>query len=116
MHQTTIRFGSELWEKLELAAEDGGISVAQYVREAAIERLARRGSLGDFGGLPANRVASAAKHSESALEMPRALEAESEHQRLHAQKLRATAEVSRDATRGGADHGDVALMSARGHS
>jgi predicted DNA-binding protein len=43
MHQTTIRFGHELWEELETAAEEGGVSVAQYVREAAIERLVRRG-------------------------------------------------------------------------
>lgn len=51
MHQTTIRFGHELWDTLELAAENGGVSVAQYVREAAIERLARSGAFGD-GGSP----------------------------------------------------------------
>lgn len=40
MHQTTIRFGGELWESLQEAAGSGGVSVAQYVREAAIARVA----------------------------------------------------------------------------
>lgn len=96
MHQTTIRFGSELWEKLEHAAEDGGISVAQYVREAAIERLARSESLGDFGELSTNRLASAARNSEAAREASRALEAQSKLQRSRALKLRAGAEATRE--------------------
>jgi hypothetical protein len=41
MHQTTLRFGPELWAQLEEAARTAGISIAQYVREAAIVRLAR---------------------------------------------------------------------------
>jgi len=41
MHQTTLRFGPELWTQLEAAALRAGISIAQYVREAALERLAR---------------------------------------------------------------------------
>lgn len=44
MHQTTIRFGSELWDALAHAAAADGISVAQFVREAAVERLARSGA------------------------------------------------------------------------
>jgi predicted DNA-binding protein len=56
MHQTTIRFGHELWDTLEHAAEDGGVSVAQYVREAAIERLARSGALGDVDETSKHRV------------------------------------------------------------
>jgi PAS domain S-box-containing protein len=39
MHQTTLRFGSALWEELEIAARAGGTSIAQFVREAAIARL-----------------------------------------------------------------------------
>jgi hypothetical protein len=47
MHQTTVRFGPDLWEALERECKELGISVAQYVREAALTRLvyvgARRG-------------------------------------------------------------------------
>jgi hypothetical protein len=39
MHQTTVRFGSDLWEALEREATRLGVSVAQYVREAALARL-----------------------------------------------------------------------------
>lgn len=56
MHQTTIRFGHELWGTLELAAETGGVSVAQYVREAAIERLARSGAFGDGGEISRDSI------------------------------------------------------------
>ncbi|MGX6450088.1 ribbon-helix-helix domain-containing protein, partial [Patulibacter sp. S7RM1-6] len=41
MHQTTIRFGNDLWEALAAAAQREGVSVAQYVREAAVARLAQ---------------------------------------------------------------------------
>jgi hypothetical protein len=40
MHQTTVRFGVDLWEALEETAERLGISVAQYIREATLARLA----------------------------------------------------------------------------
>jgi hypothetical protein len=47
MHQTTLRFAPELWESLEHEAAAAGVSVAQYVREAALARvvytLGRRG-------------------------------------------------------------------------
>src|SRR3954468_24089152 len=39
MHQTTVRFGDDLWRALELEAESLGVSVAQYVRDAALSRL-----------------------------------------------------------------------------
>jgi hypothetical protein len=38
-HQTTIRFSSELWRGLQLAAAALDVSVAQYVRDAARSRL-----------------------------------------------------------------------------
>ena len=39
MHQTTVRFGPDLWEALERECELLGVSVAQYVRESALTRL-----------------------------------------------------------------------------
>jgi hypothetical protein len=39
MHQTTVRFGADLWEALEKEGTRLGVSVAQYVREAALARL-----------------------------------------------------------------------------
>jgi hypothetical protein len=39
MHQTTVRFGSDLWTALEQECERLGVSVAQYVRESALTRL-----------------------------------------------------------------------------
>jgi hypothetical protein len=47
MHQTTLRFGADLWQTLEHEAAMAGVSVAQYVRDAALMRVtydaARRG-------------------------------------------------------------------------
>jgi hypothetical protein len=40
MHQTTVRFGPDLWEALEAECADLGMSAAQYVREATLARLA----------------------------------------------------------------------------
>jgi hypothetical protein len=40
MHQTTVRFGVDLWADLEQTAAGLGISVAQYIREATLARLA----------------------------------------------------------------------------
>jgi len=37
---TTIRFPTDLWEQLEREAKKQGISVAQYVRDAALYRVA----------------------------------------------------------------------------
>jgi hypothetical protein len=39
MHQTTVRFGSDLWTALEQECEGLGVSIAQYVRESALTRL-----------------------------------------------------------------------------
>jgi hypothetical protein len=39
MHQTTVRFGPDLWQALEDECERLGVSVAQFLREAALTRL-----------------------------------------------------------------------------
>ncbi len=60
MRATTVRFGSDLWEMLEREAERSGVSVAQYVREAALTRIAysagRRGEE-PFGSGPLGETA-----------------------------------------------------------
>jgi len=63
MHQTTVRFGSELWSELMREAERAGVSVAQYVREAAVARLARGGLVA--GGADAVRERGAKAESSS---------------------------------------------------
>jgi hypothetical protein len=40
MRATTIRFPNDLWEQLEREAKKQGISEAQYVRDAALYRVA----------------------------------------------------------------------------
>jgi len=40
MHQTTVRFGADLWAALEREAAHLGLSTAQYIRDAALARLA----------------------------------------------------------------------------
>jgi hypothetical protein len=63
MHQTTVRFGPDLWEALELECGHLGVSAAQYVREAALARLTytagRRGELGYERALASAYAASA---------------------------------------------------------
>ena len=39
MHQTTVRFGPDLWDALEVECARLGVSAAQYLREAALARL-----------------------------------------------------------------------------
>jgi hypothetical protein len=64
MHQTTLRLSPDLWAALEDECARLGVSVAQYLREAAIARLAySAGREGDpdyeaalvYAGIPAPR-------------------------------------------------------------
>jgi hypothetical protein len=52
MKVTTVRFGDDLWALLEFEAARAGVSVSQYIREAALARAAfaagtRAGVAGD---------------------------------------------------------------------
>jgi hypothetical protein len=101
MHQTTVRFGKDLWEALELEAEAAGVSVAQFIREAAVARLgyaaARRGdpnwdrTMGTLGAPPPSTDAAlraAESRAIAQLEESSAVLAQSRQARLHAQALR----------------------------
>jgi hypothetical protein len=60
MHQTTVRFGPDLWAELEQEAAMTGVSVAQYVRDAALMRVTyMRGRRGDAGYDAALRAVAA---------------------------------------------------------
>ncbi len=48
MRATTIRFSDELWGALETESSASGVSVAQFVREASLARVAyAAGTRGD---------------------------------------------------------------------
>lgn len=104
MHQTTVRFGTELWRALEQEAGALGVSVAHYVREAALARLAysagRRGDVafdealgGAAAGGPAVRVSLRAAQAES--EGTFAVAEQSRQARARAERLRADAVATR---------------------
>jgi hypothetical protein len=60
MHQTTVRFSDELWADLAAEADVLGVSVAQFIREAALARLAYSAARrGDRGWEAALRLAGA---------------------------------------------------------
>jgi hypothetical protein len=59
MKVTTLRFGEELWALLEQEAELGGVSVSQYVREAALARAAA--AAGARGEIPYEALARSAR-------------------------------------------------------
>src|SRR4051794_35472393 len=74
MKVTTLRFGQDLWNLLEREAELAGVSVSQYVREAALARAsASAGARGDipFDGLrgSAREVASGSMGRRHDIEM-----------------------------------------------
>ena len=133
MHQTTLRFGSDLWEALEVECERLGVSAAQYLREAAVARLAysagRRGDPayeealvaagvpltpgrapgrdnGAFGPAECARAITIENQDESS-----AVRSQSELVQKHAREVRDRSRALRDlihARRGSADDNDVA--------
>jgi hypothetical protein len=56
MRATTIRFPNDLWEQLEREARRQGISTAQYVRDAALYRVAFSAGAASGAGVDADRV------------------------------------------------------------
>jgi hypothetical protein len=67
MHQTTVRFGPDLWEALEEECARLGVSAAQYVRESTLARLAfTAGRSGAGRGYESALVAAGAAPLEAA--------------------------------------------------
>jgi hypothetical protein len=95
MHQTTVRFGSDLWDALDVECEQLGVSVAQYVREAALARLMySAGARGD------DRFESAIATAQAQAADSAALEAQGRQARRHSRELR-DASARRRAERSG---------------
>jgi hypothetical protein len=113
MHQTTVRFGADLWRALEEECSGLGVSVAQFVREAALARLmyvaGQRGdpdyefALGHAGAeLPEPRrggpVESVLEESLSEMSQSAALWAQGRLARQRAREIRDESERRRTAT------------------
>lgn len=81
MHATTVRFTDDLWELLEREAAAQGISVAQFVRDAALMRVAivmsKRGAADGDATLARLAAAATARPSTppAAVRDPRRLQA-----------------------------------------
>jgi hypothetical protein len=89
MHQTTVRFGPDLWEALEAECARLGVSAAQYLREAALARLSysagRRRELDYQQALERAGAAPAAKERRPARATPDAVEQSSDAAAVRAQ-------------------------------
>jgi hypothetical protein len=103
MHQTTIRFAPDVWAQLESEARDGGVSAAQYVRDAVVARLAyadaRRNGPDAVGHVAATRKAAARAASVVARDGAQAVWAQAQLARSRAQLTRETAQTIQQAVR-----------------
>jgi hypothetical protein len=111
MHQTTVRFGPDLWAELAEEAERSGVSVAQFIRDAALMRVSymrgRRGdpyydaAVDDAAALdgevpPSARSAERARQRAGETgEATRALGSQNRQARLRAERLREQARAQR---------------------
>lgn len=68
MKLTTLRIGEDLWALLATEAERAGVSVAQYIREAALARAAA--SAGARGDPPFAEIARSAREVASSTATP----------------------------------------------
>jgi hypothetical protein len=100
MHQTTVRFGRDVWAVLEHEAERLGVSAAQYVRDATLARLAYTGAAHDEA-VDAREAFGWAAHAPLServkvqLDSAAALQAQGQLARGKAERLRAEAEQLR---------------------
>src|SRR4051794_34765206 len=88
MRATLVRFGPDLFEDLKAEAERSGISVAQFVREAVVARIAyNAGRRGDAESVP--RAQSARAQARVVREESAAVRAESAQAKSHSRETRA---------------------------
>ncbi len=94
MHQTTVRFGDDLWGALAAEARRTGVSIAQYVRDAALSRLSYdAGQSNEF--VPEPEAVGARERAATETSEAGALHAQSRLARKRAAELRARAETTR---------------------
>jgi len=87
MRATLVRFGPDLFEDLKAEAERSGISVAQFVREAVVARIAyNAGRRGERTPGPAELARQAARQ---AREESAAVRAQSQQAAAHTRQTRA---------------------------
>ena len=107
MHQTTVRFSSELWGMLEVEAAHAGVSVAHYVRDSVLARLAFAAGQRSAAAAPLDWAdpsfasalsAKSGAHSQS--EAAAAVQAQARLQTARALRLRERAEARRQASGG----------------
>lgn len=102
MHQTTVRFSPELWSMLEREAAQSGVSVAHYVRDAALARIAFAAGQRSAETHPLDwadpRLAGAAAREESrgSIESATAVTAQAQLASARSVSLRSQAQASRD--------------------
>ncbi len=108
MRATTVRFSQELWDMLDHEARASGVSVAQFVRDAALSRVMyAAGRRGDpiFDGAPsvaagADRDGKLEASRRFAAELradSRALRSEGAQARMRARQVREQVEGDRPA-------------------
>ena len=103
MHQTTIRFSTELWAELEREAAAEGVSAAHYVRDAALARLSYSAGLGARKRSPSPSVV-VPERAQDAHEGSAAVWAQAQQARRRAQDARAaTRRVQAGAARHASD-------------
>src|SRR5690349_9810389 len=88
MRATLVRFGPDLFEDLKAEAERSGISVAQFVREAVVARIAySAGKRGERGYEP-SRAQTARQQTQRIREESAAVRAESRQAETQARRAR----------------------------
>ena len=95
MKATLVRFGPDLYEALREEAARSGVSVAQYVREAVVGRMAYEG-----GRRGDKRYADAARHASAHLrDDTRRLREENAAVRAQTAQAQAHSQVRRESRR-----------------